>query len=467
MNQRDAAQPINGKAPVPTDSGATVPTHAGALVLTGGTIITCDADDRVLDDGALAIVGDRLAAVGPTADVTAAYPGAARHPLGGAIVMPGLINAHTHLAMTLFRGLADDVDLEGFLDRIMPAEANVLSGEAVRDGVTLAVAESLLGGVTAALDMYFWDGVASEVARSGGLRLAGGPAFLGGGSPEGTSFDAQVERARRLWADQAEETPDDPIGRWAHPHSTYTVDPDQLALVAEAARAAGARLHTHASESAGEVAMVSAARGMRPIALLDSLGLLGPDVVLAHAVHLDEAEIAAIAASGTSVAHCPASNLKLGSGIAPIPALLAAGVVIGLGTDGPASSNDLDLFAVMRLTALIHKGVSGDATTMTAHQVLRAATIGGATLLGAGDSLGSLEVGKQADLVVLDAGAPHLTPSYDPIGTVVYAAGRGDVTDVWVAGRRVVADRTLLTIDVAAARHAVAGRRDQVLAALS
>lgn len=213
--------------------------------------------------------------------------------------------------------------------------------------------------------------------------------------------------------------------------------------------------------------MVSAARGMRPIALLDSLGLLGPDVVLAHAVHLDEAEIAAIAASGTSVAHCPASNLKLGSGIAPIPALLAAGVVIGLGTDGPASSNDLDLFAVMRLTALIHKGVSGDATTMTAHQVLRAATIGGATLLGAGDSLGSLEVGKQADVVVLDAGAPHLTPSYDPIGTVVYAAGRGDVTDVWMAGRRVVADRTLLTIDVAAARNAVAGRRDQVLAALS
>ena len=457
MNQPDDGQP-NG--------GAIAPAEAGATVLTGATVITCDADDRVIDDGAVAIVGDRIEAVGPTLEVTAAYPDATRRSLDGAIVLPGLINAHTHLAMTLFRGLADDVDLEGFLDRIMPAEANVLSGEAIRDGVTLAVAESLLGGVTAALDMYFWDGVASEVAGRGGLRLAGGPAFLGGGSPEGTSFDAQVERARGLWADQAENAPDDPIGRWAHPHSTYTLDPNQLVQVAEAARAAGARLHTHASESAGEVAMVSAARGKRPIELLDSLGLLGPDLVLAHAVHLDEAEIAAIATSGTSVAHCPASNLKLGSGIAPIPALLDAGVVIGLGTDGPASSNDLDLFTAMRLTALIHKGVSGDATTMTARQVLRAATIGGAALLGAAEWLGSLEEGKQADLVVLDAGAPHLTPSYDPIGTVVYAAGRGDVTDVWVAGRQVVADRQMLTLDVTAARDAVAGRRDEVLAAL-
>ncbi len=438
-----------------------------ATVLTGATIITCDADDRVIDDGAIAIVGNTIAAIGPTPEVTAAYPDGARRPLGGAIVLPGLINAHTHLAMTLFRGLADDVNLEGFLDRIMPAEANVLSGVAVRDGVTLAVAECLLGGVTAALDMYFWDGEASDAARSGGLRLAGGPAFLGGGSPEGASFEAQVERAGRLWADAAERSPDDPIGPWAHPHSTYTVDPDQLILVADAARQAGARIHTHAAESAGEVAMVSAARGKRPVELLDSLGLLGPDVVLAHAVHLNGAEIDAIARTGTSVAHCPASNLKLGSGIAPIPALLDAGVSIGLGTDGAASSNDLDLFGAMRLAALIHKGVSADATMMTARQVLRAATIGGATLLGASGSLGSLEVGKQADLVVLDAAAPHLTPSYDPIGTVVYAAGRGDVTDVWVAGRQVVADRVLLTVDVDAARRAVAARRDQVLAALS
>ncbi|MGB2859617.1 MAG: amidohydrolase family protein, partial [Candidatus Microthrix parvicella] len=277
---------------------------------------------------------------------------------------------------------------------------------------------------------------------------------------------AQVQRARRLWAREPAEGWHTAIGRWAHPHATYTLAPDQLSAVAAAAREVGARIHTHAAESEGEVAMVSEAHGLRPVELLDTLGLLGADVVLAHAVHLDDDEIAAIARSGTSVAHCPGSNLKLGSGVARIPELLDAGVTVGLGTDGPASSNDLDLFATMRLAALIHKGVSGDASVMTAHQVLRAATIGGATLLGAGDELGSIEPGKLADLVVLDPGAPHLTPTYDPVGTVVYAAGRGDVTDVWVGGRRVVADRALLTMDVAAARAAVSARRPEVLAAI-
>jgi 5-methylthioadenosine/S-adenosylhomocysteine deaminase len=431
------------------------------LVLTGGTVITCDDDDRVIDDGALAIVGSQLAAVGRTADVTAAVPDAPTRPLDGAIVLPGLINAHTHLAMTLFRGLADDVNLEGFLARIMPAEGAVLCVDSVRDGVRLAAAESLMGGVTTALDMYFWDVEAAEEAATAGFRLAGGPAFLGMTGPEGRGFDAQLDRAGALWG----EVPAS-LGHWAHPHSVYTLDPDQLARVATAARAAGARIHTHAAESPGEVSMVLESRGMRPVELLDSLGLLGDDVVLAHAVHLSDAELARVAQSGTSVAHCPASNLKLASGIARIPELLAAGVPIGLGTDGAASSNDLDLFAAMRLAALIHKGHSGDATVMTAHQVLRSATIGGATLLGAAHRLGSLEPGKQADLVVLDAGAPHLTPSYDPVGTVVYAAGRGDVTDVWVDGRQVVDNRRLTTIDVAAARAAVAARQDDVRAAL-
>ncbi|MGB3028682.1 MAG: amidohydrolase [Candidatus Microthrix parvicella] len=436
------------------------------VVLTGGTVITCDPTDRVINHGAIAIEGERIVAVGSGAEVAALLPGAVHRPLGGAIVMPGLINAHTHLAMTLFRGLADDVNLEGFLALVMPAEAAVLSSAAVRDGVALAVAESLLGGVTSALDMYFWDEVASEVAHDAGLRLAGGPAFLGGTGPEGNSFDAQVQRARRLWAREPAEGWHTAIGRWAHPHATYTLAPDQLSAVAAAAREVGARIHTHAAESEGEVAMVSEAHGLRPVELLDTLGLLGADVVLAHAVHLDDDEIAAIARSGTSVAHCPGSNLKLGSGVARIPELLDAGVTVGLGTDGPASSNDLDLFATMRLAALIHKGVSGDASVMTAHQVLRAATIGGATLLGAGDELGSIEQGKLADLVVLDPGAPHLTPTYDPVGTVVYAAGRGDVTDVWVGGRRVVADRALLTMDVAPARAAVSARRPEVLAAI-
>ena len=236
--------------------------------------------------------------------------------------------------------------------------------------------------------------------------------------------------------------------RWLFAHGTYTMDPEQLAEVATLVDELDSRFHIHACETAHEVADVRARFGRSPIELLDEVGLLRPGSVLAHAVVLDDAEIERLAATGTAVTHCPASNMKLASGFCRVPELQAAGVTIGLGTDGPSSSNDLDMFAAMRTASLIHKGNRLDPTILPATTVLRMATIDGSRALGLDDRIGSIEVGKQADLVLLDAESPSLTPTYDPISSVVYSASRADVTDVWVGGRQVVADRACTTIDV-------------------
>ena len=415
------------------------------VLVTHGTVLTVDAADTVIDDGAVAIRDGAIVAAGPTGALAAAHPATTTLDAGGGIVLPGLVNAHTHLAMTMFRGFADDCDLQGFLDRLFPVEAAVLSADTVAIGVELAVAEQLRAGITAALDMFWFPEAAGAVADRAGFRLHHGPVFVGALGPDGTSFSDRLA-ALPDWFSAAGAG-----GRWVFPHSTYTLEPRQLQAIAETARTFGARIHTHAAENAVEVATVLDRHGRRPVELLDHLGLLGPDVVLAHTVDLTPGEIEMMASTGTVAVHNPASNLKLASGFAPVPALDAAGVTVALGTDGCASGNDLDLFAAMRLAATIHKAHTGDATVLPAARVLRMATIDGARALGLGATLGSLEVGKRADVVVLHADRPHLVPTYDPVSTVVYAAGRGDVRHVLVDGRVVVEDGECLTIDVAGA----------------
>jgi 5-methylthioadenosine/S-adenosylhomocysteine deaminase len=250
------------------------------------------------------------------------------------------------------------------------------------------------------------------------------------------------------------------------PHSVYAVGRAGLERARDLAAEHDAVLHLHAAETVAEVEGCVQDNGVRPVELLDRLGLLGPRTVLAHGVHLLDDEIDTLVRTGTSIAHCPASNLKLASGIARVPELLGAGVGLGLGTDGAATSNDLDMFTAMRLAALVHKGTSGDPTVVSAHQVLRMATLGGARATGLADDLGSIEVGKSADLVALDLDQPHLQPVYDAVATLVYAAGRGDVTDVWVQGRRVVADRAVGTVDVSQVTAELAALRSRVLATL-
>ena len=429
------------------------------LIIEHATVLTVDAADTVVTDGAVAVAKGAIVAVGPSAVVRAAHRAASIVDARGGIVLPGLVNAHAHLAMTLFRGLADDRDLDGFLHAMLAAEATVLDEAAVRAGVQLALAESILAGGTSALDMYFWPEAALEVAGAAGFRLQAGPVFVTFPGPDARPF------ARRMaWA--ADALAAWPGRRWVMPHSTYLLAPDELVAIRELADAVGARAHVHAAETAAEVAMVRNRLGRSPVEVLDDVGLLGPRTTLAHAVALDDADLALVARSGAAVTHCPLSNLKLASGFCRVPELLAAGVTVGLGTDGTASSNDLDLFGAMRVAAIVHKAHTGDAAALPAWAVLRMATAGAARAAGIDDLVGSIEVGKRADLVLLDADSPALTPSYDPVSTVVYAAGRADVRDVWIDGRRVLHHRRPTTIDVPAALADVRGRQAAVAASV-
>ncbi|MFD9884144.1 amidohydrolase [Streptomyces alboflavus] len=414
------------------------------LLVHGGDVLTVDASGTVVPDGAVAVRDGEIVEVGPAARLRSAYTAAEEIDARGCLVLPGLINTHTHLAMTLLRGTADDVTLQGFLERVIPREAALLSPQTVAAGIGAAVAESVRGGVTAALDMYWFHEAAEEVAHAAGWRLLSGPTFMD--VPEPPDGRPYAERLGWAEAHLAARTPAPGTRPVVFAHSAYTLVPDQLVEIAELARAHGALLHLHAAENATEVATVTAQHGMRPVELLDSLGVLGPDTLLAHAVDLTDAEIAALARTGTAVAHCPVSNLKLGCGIARVPDLTAAGVTVGLGTDGAVSSNTLDVLGAVRAAALVHKA-GGDPTAVGAEQAVRMATVESARALGLDGQLGSLEPGKRADLIVVDLDRPHLAPRHDPYSTLAYAAGPADVRDTVVDGRVLMRDRTLLTVD--------------------
>ncbi|MFJ3673753.1 amidohydrolase [Streptomyces sp. NPDC090106] len=418
------------------------------LLVHGGDVLTVDEAGTVVRDGAVAVDGGEIVAVGPAAELRTRFAARESIDASGCLVLPGLINTHTHLAMTLMRGVADDVTLQGFLERVLPAEAALLTPGNVAAAVRLAVAESVRAGVTSALDMYWFHEAAQEAARAAGWRLHTGPTFMDvPGPPDGMEYEDRLAWARRDLEARGAARPGERLVLFAH--STYTLSPEQLTGIFALAREFGALIHIHAAENTTEVATVEVKYGKRPVELLDALGLLGDDVLLAHAVDLTGPEIAALARTGTSVAHCPVSNLKLGCGIAPVPRLLSAGVTVGLGTDGAVSSNTLDVLGAVRQAALVHKA-AGDPTLVGARQAVRMATIEGARALGLGEQLGSLEAGKRADLVVLDLGAPHLRPLHDPWSTLAYAAHPSDVRDTVVEGRVLLRERTLTTLDEAA-----------------
>jgi 5-methylthioadenosine/S-adenosylhomocysteine deaminase len=424
----------------------TEPSGAVDTLITNATVVTVDARNLVLERAAIAINAGRIVAIGWTADLVRGHHGATTViDAAGGIVLPGFVNLHAHLAMTLLRGWADDRDLQDFLARVIPTETAIMSPESVRVGVELALAESVRAGITTTLDMYFHPDVASDAARRAGVRIANGPVVFSFPGPDSIAYERRMELADASLATSSAELTS---GRWLCPHGTYTIEVPHLKEVRDLAARYNAGLTIHAAENAAEVAMVLAQTGRRPVELLHDLGMLTPRTVLAHAVDLTDREIAMIAETGASVSHNPLSNMKLASGFARVPDLLAAGVTVGLGTDGTASSNDLDLYMAMRFAGTIHKGFGLDANVVNASQVLRMATIDGARALGLADELGSLEVGKRADLQILWADHPNLVPSYDPISTVVFAAGRGDVRTVLVEGRVVLSDGVLTTIDL-------------------
>jgi 5-methylthioadenosine/S-adenosylhomocysteine deaminase len=395
-------------------------------------IIPIEPSATVLSEHALVVRDGRIAELAPRAAALARHPDLERIELPGQVLLPGLVNAHTHAAMSLMRGLADDLPLMRWLEEhIWPAEMKHVSPEFVRDGTLLACAEMLRGGITCFNDMYFFPEAALESALASGMRAAIGLIVIE--FPSAYASDPQDYLHKGL-ALRDRYVGTELISFCLAPHAPYTVSDASFRRVASLAAELELPVHVHLHETADEVQRSLAEHGMRPLARLEKLGLLGPGLIAVHAVHLDAREIALLAKYGCSVAHCPSSNLKLASGFAPIGALADAGVNIALGTDGAASNNRLDLLQEMRLAALLAKAVAGNAAAMPAHAALRAATLGGARALGLDAQIGSLAPGKAADLVALRIEGVELTPCYDPASQLVYAAGREHVAHVWVNG---------------------------------
>jgi 5-methylthioadenosine/S-adenosylhomocysteine deaminase len=402
----------------------------------------------VAEEGlALAIDAGRIVAVLPLAEADRRFRPRVRHERPKHALLPGLVNAHTHAPMALFRGFADDLPLEVWLrDHIWPAEARWVGPELVADGTRLAIAEMLAGGITCFSDMYFHADIAGAVTTELGVRAVLGMIVLD--FPTGYAKDADEYLRKGLEIHDRFKT--EPLVTTAFaPHAPYSVGDTTLAHVRRLADELDVPVHIHVHETAGEVAEAVAATGQRPLARLAALGLVTPGLIGVHATALTPDEIALLAMAGANVVHCPRSNLKLASGLCPVAELLHAGVNVALGTDGAASNNRLDLWAEMEMAALLAKQVAGNAAAVPAAEALRMATINGARALGLGGEIGSLVAGKAADVICVDLSGAEHQPLLDPVSQLVYAASRHDVTDVWIAGEQLVADRALLRLDVA------------------
>ena len=404
-------------------------------------VLMTDDAGRVRERASIAIDDGRIVSVGeevPEADTVI--------DAEGLLVMPGLVNLHTHLAMTLLRGIAEEVDLQGFLERVWAEEARIMDSKGVYAGTRLGALEALLGGTTTALDMYFHPADAHRAAVEVGLRHVTGPVFFSFPGPDHLEWDERMALAR-AWPTTLEALGGPHVPRALMPHAAFTVGLEHLAEIADLAREQGALVHTHASENDRENADTVESTGLRPVPALEASGILALAPVLGHGVRLDEHERERVAATGTAVAHCPGSNLKLASGAADVVGYRDQGIRVGIGTDGCSSSNDLDMFAAMRLAANLARLVHEDPAALSARDVVRAATIEGACALGLGDRIGTIEPGKEADLIAIDLRAPHLVPVHDPYTSVVFSAGRSDVRHVLVEGRPVVIDREPVRVD--------------------
>ncbi|RYD15440.1 MAG: TRZ/ATZ family hydrolase [Lysobacteraceae bacterium] len=401
----------------------------------------------VLEDHAVAIDDGRIVALLPRADAAARYAPRERVELPGHALIPGLVNAHTHNPMTLMRGLADDLPLMSWLqEHIWPAEAKAIGPEFVRDGIELAVAEMLRGGTTCCNENYFFPDVQAATYRRLGFRAMVGLPVIEFPSAWAATRDEYFDKGLAVHDEFRGEAL---IGTSFAPHAPYTVSDESFERIRMLSDQLDLPVHLHLHETAHEVEEARRERGARPFARMQSLGLVNDHLVAVHMTQLTDAEIAACAEAGVSVAHCAESNLKLASGFCPAAKLVRAGVNLALGTDGCASNNDLDMFGEMRTAALLAKAVANDASALDATSTLRAATLGSAKAMGWDDRIGSIEVGKQADLAAVRLDELETQPMYDVVSQLVYAAGRHQVSDVWIAGERKLRERVLADLDVA------------------
>lgn len=399
------------------------------LLIRGGTILTMDPERRVIEDGYLLVSGDTILEVGSRGQLGEGVNASRVVSAKGKVILPGLINAHSHLAMTLFRGFVEDLSLQKWLERVWQYELSILDEKAVRAGSQLAFAEMIKCGVTCAHDMYWHYMETMKLAEEIGFRLLSGPPITGLGGQE---FERMFKQARETLAWMEELDFVYPV---LQAQSTYTTTPKMMRTVREFKEEYGISFTTHASENQQEVEEVWDMYQKRPLDLLASYDLLDERTILAHCVQMTEEEIGLLAETGTHVAHCPESNLKLGSGIAPVAAMLEKGVNVCIGTDGAASNNDLHVMGEMRTAALLQKGRNHDPRLLPAAQVLELGTINAAKAYQVESWIGSLEPGKKADIVVVDFERPHLTPSYDPVTNIIYSVSKSDVDMVLIAGQ--------------------------------
>ncbi|HVF45696.1 MAG TPA: amidohydrolase [Pyrinomonadaceae bacterium] len=434
------------------------------LIVSGGTVVTMDASRRVIEDGAVAVQGGRIVAVGKRGDIARRYSAGEVIDARGRAVIPGLVNGHTHIPMTLFRGIADDLDLNEWLTKyIFPAEAKNVTEEFVRAGAQLGLAEMIRGGTTTYCDMYYFEDAIAEETERAGVRGLLGETVIDFPVPDNKTWPAAMAYAERF------------VARWkgnrlitaaVAPHAPYTVSEAHLREVRAFADRTGAPVVTHVAETRKEVDDISRDHGARPVEYLARIGFLGPRVVAAHTVHLTEGEISLLKQNGVGSVHNPQSNMKLASGVAPVPAMMRAGVALGLGTDGAASNNDLDMWEEMDTAAKLHKLTTNDPKTLTAEEALALATIGGARALHMDSDIGSLEAGKRADIVVVDLDALNQTPRYNIYSHLVYATKAADVRTVVIEGRVVMRDRRLLTLNEALIKQKARSLRERVTRSL-
>ena len=399
----------------------------------------------LLQQHSLLVSEQRIVAIVPTALAERDFAAREHIALPHHVLMPGLVNAHTHAAMSLMRGIADDVPLKAWLEQsIWPREARFVDAEFVYDGTLLAAAEMIQGGITCCNDMYFFPDAAARAYRASGMRAMLGLVVLDFPTPYAADADGYLHAglaARDAWKHEPR------LLFSLAPHAPYTVADATWAKIVTFARQLDLSIQTHLLETRDERTNSVAEHGAAPLQRLHRLGVTGPGFIAIHAVDADAADIELLAEQRCHVVHCPTSNLKLASGIAPIAALKRAGVNVALGSDGAASNNRLDVFAEARLASLIAKVAGSDATALPAVDVLRMATLGGATALGMDQHIGSLEPGKQADAIAIDLGGFAHLPCYDPASHLVHVAGRDQVSDVWIAGERLLADGALTRVD--------------------
>jgi len=435
-----------------------------SLVVTNGTIVTMDAAGQVIANGAVAVDGADIVAVDTMDAIQRQYRGTETVDAGGQVVLPGLINTHTHAPMVLFRGLADDLALMEWLTKyIFPAEAKTVSPEFVRAGTRLAALEMIQSGTTTYTDMYYFEEEIAKETKAAGLRGVLGQTVIQFPVADAkTPADALARAEAFITAFKGDPL----ITPAVAPHAMYTLDGATLMAARSLSMRHGVPTLIHVAETRDEVKIAQDRHKSSPVGYLDRLGFLGAGVVAAHGVWVSGPEIAILKQRGVGVSHNPESNMKLASGTAPVPGYLAAGVALGLGTDGAASNNDLDMFEAMRTASLLHKLQTGDPQAVGARTALDMATMGGARALGMGDRIGSLEPGKRADLIVVSMSSARQTPMYDPISHLVYTTRGDDVRTAIVHGKVLMKDRNMLTLNEASVLSEARGWADKVRAAV-